>query len=118
MRRLKVSIAALGAALLLVGPMAGTSLPAESDAAEPTEPVTIEMTVTGLSCPFCVYGLEKRLKTLEGLETLEVDTETGEVMLVLEDGREVSEERIRELVNEAGFNVDRFTRAPWIPDVD
>ena len=33
--------------------------------------------VDGLSCPFCAYGLEKKLKKVEGVEKLEIKVDQG-----------------------------------------
>lgn len=78
-------------------------------------PERITLTVTGLSCPFCAYGLEKRLRTLEGLDSLSIDFKTGSVTFTVHDGSEAGDARLRQLVRDAGFEVIRIERSPLSP---
>ena len=32
------------------------------------------LTVDGLACPFCAYGLEKHISALDGIESIEIDS--------------------------------------------
>ena len=59
--------------------------------------------VDGLACPFCAYGLEKKLKKLEGVASIEINIEEATVELTLQPEAEVTEEAIREKVKAAGF---------------
>ena len=38
-----------------------------------------EVTVAGLGCPFCAYGLEKKLKEFKGVKKLKMNLESGDV---------------------------------------
>ena len=58
-----------------VGISFGMSLPAQAD----VQSLTVK--VDGLACPFCAYGLEKKLKKVEEVEKLNIDINTGEVVL-------------------------------------
>ena len=60
--------------------------------------------VDGIGCPFCAYGIEKRLKKIDGVAELSVLLEEGMIQLRLDEGATVSEERLREAVAEAGFD--------------
>lgn len=80
------------------------------------EPQKIEMTVLGLSCPFCAYGLEKKLRKVEGLTDLEIRFKTGRVVLEVKEGSEVTDERIRELVKEAGFEIEGAIERSPLPE--
>lgn len=71
--------------------------------------VTIE--VDGMACPFCAYGVEKKLKQLDGVEALHVQIDGGRVAIKLEEGATVTEEAIREAVADAGFSVRAITWA-------
>lgn len=72
------------------------------------EDVHYHIVVGGLSCPFCVYGVEKKLKNLEGVVDIESELETGEFFVKVEDGASLSEETIEELVSKAGFTLVSF----------
>ena len=78
-------------------------------------PQRVNVTVTGLSCPFCAYGLEKRLRRLEGLDSLRIEFQSGQVALYLRDGSKVSDQEIRRLVKDAGFEARKIERAPLPP---
>lgn len=84
---------------------------AQSLEAVPHEaPRQIEVTILGMSCPFCVYGIEQKMKSLEGVEALEVDLETGIATLTMEEGADVSNEELDRRVKKAGFEVAKITR--------
>ncbi len=70
----------------------------------------ITVRVDGLSCPFCAYGLEKKLKSLNGVEKLEIKINDGLVYLFLKEGAKLSEEEIQKKVKEAGFTPREITR--------
>ncbi len=42
--------------------------------------------VDGLACPFCAYGVEKQLMTIDGVETVETDIKTGTVTIDMRSG--------------------------------
>lgn len=63
----------------------------------------IKVNVDGLSCPFCAYGLEKKLKKMEGVTKIEIDVPNAFALLTIADGKSVSEELIRDKVKDAGF---------------
>ncbi len=66
--------------------------------------------VDGLACPFCVYGVEKQLNKLEGIERMDTDIQDGQLVLFMQEGATLSEQSIREAVNRAGFTLRSFTQ--------
>ena len=66
--------------LTAVALMAGMSLPAQAN----VKSLTVK--VDGLACPFCAYGLEKKLKKVEGVEKLNIDINAGEAVLKVKAG--------------------------------
>ena len=72
----------------------------------------IKVAVDGLSCPFCAYGLEKKLQKMEGVEKIEIDVENAFVLLTVEHGKTVYEEVIRERVKDAGFTAREIKEVP------
>lgn len=61
------------------------------------------MRVDGLACPFCAYGVEKKLKRLEGVRAVDVDLDRGLVTVEVADGVRLDEARIETLIRDAGF---------------
>lgn len=46
-------------------------------------PITYRLHVDGLSCPFCAYGLEKKLGEVEGVQSLETNIKDGTVTVTM-----------------------------------
>jgi len=109
----KLGRRSFAALLALTVGLALTPISAAAQEREATPEIAlrqIEVTILGMSCPFCAYGAEKKLKNLEGVEELEVVLETGLATLRLEEDADISNERLRETVKEAGFEVAKVTR--------
>lgn len=66
---------------------------------------TYSMRVDGLACPYCAYGIEKKLEQIEGVdaESIDVDLKAGVVRVTTTDDVELTEERMKELFHDAGF---------------
>jgi len=80
----------------------------------------VKIRVDGLSCPFCAYGLEKKLNDLDGVESINIDFEEGLVVLQVTDSENISEEEIRTKIEKAGFTPREivFSRKNEKPDKD
>lgn len=65
--------------------------------------------VDGLACPFCAYGIEKRLNKVDGVTDVQVDVGESLVRVTLEEGKTLSEERARQAVDEAGFTLRSYS---------
>jgi mercuric ion binding protein len=72
-------------------------------------PNVYELQVDGLACPFCVYGIEKKLSAIHGVERIEVDIKKGQVIVIMAEGVRLSEERARQAVTDAGFTLRAFS---------
>ncbi len=62
-----------------------------------------EMRVDGLACPFCAYGIEKKLKAIEGTDKITVDLDKGLVTVNVAEGVELTDEQMKKLFNDSGF---------------
>ncbi len=74
------------------------------------DPRQIEVTILGMSCPFCAYGVQQKLKRLDGVTELEVVLETGVATLRLEEDADIPTELLQKAVKDAGFEVAKITR--------
>ncbi|MFQ5526936.1 MAG: heavy-metal-associated domain-containing protein [Thermoanaerobaculia bacterium] len=86
--------AALVIAILLAGPAAGQVVRA-----------TVE--VQGMACPFCAFGVEKRLRKVEGVSTIEVAMAEGQATLEVREGESIDLAGIPGAVRRAGFTPGR-----------
>ena len=62
-----------------------------------------EVSVEGLSCPFCVFGLEDRLKELPGVKVVTIDLGAGRARFKVAPGTTVLPSAVRAAVRDAGF---------------
>ena len=65
--------------------------------------------VDGLACPFCAYGIEKRLNKVDGVTGVEVDIGKSTVRVTLQEGKTLSEVQARQAVDEAGFTLRSYS---------
>ena len=64
--------------------------------------------VDGLACPFCAYGIEKKLGAVDGVARVETDIATGTVLVTMAGEATLEEAAARRAVKEAGFSLRRF----------
>ena len=64
--------------------------------------------VDGMSCPFCVYGLEKQIKKIDGVSAVATNLERGEIVVSMKEGNSLERNSIDKAVSNAGFNVRSF----------
>lgn len=95
MKRLTI-IAGLFVALLVAG---GLSQPAQAQ--EKVENPDIVVGVNGLSCPFCAYGVERKLTELDAVDQILVGIKKGIVQLTVKEGATLSEKQIRQAIDVA-----------------
>ena len=70
------------------------------------------MQVDGLACPYCAYGVEKKLKGIEGVEKIDVDLEKGLVTVNVREGVALTEPQLVQLFKDAGFTYRSMTTKP------
>jgi len=87
--------------LLLAAPIASVS-------AQDASSATIR--VDGLSCPYCAYGLEKHLKKLAGVESVEIIMKSGKAIVRLKPDVQVDDAALKTAVKKAGFTARGITR--------
>jgi len=71
--------------------------------------------IDGLACPFCVFGVEKHLKKVNGVKKVQVNLEKGTAHLILKSGVKITEEEIQEAVTKAGFKASEITNIEEFP---
>ncbi len=71
-------------------------------------PQAYTLRVDGLACPFCAYGIEKKLSRIEGVKQIEIDIRTGTVTVIMVDGAILDEAMAGKAVKAAGFRLRGF----------
>ena len=74
------------------------------------KPLIYELAVDGLACPFCAYGIEKKLGAIAGVSGIEIDIDKGVVRVTMAEGARLREPAARKAVNSAGCTLRRFAR--------
>lgn len=70
----------------------------------------ISIEVKGLSCPFCVAGLEKKLKEIDSVDTVKVSLKKSLVRLQTKSGQSVSDAKLQSAIKDAGFTPGKIVR--------
>jgi len=71
--------------------------------------------VDGLACPFCAYGIEKKLNATKGVKAIEIDIDAGAVTVTMAAGGALSEAQARQIVKDSGFTLRSFQALPGPP---
>lgn len=71
-------------------------------------PPSYRLEVAGLACPFCAYGIEKKLNALEGVARVETNLKEGAVVVTMQEGATLDEATAKQAVKEAGFTLGGF----------
>ncbi len=67
-----------------------------------------KLRVDGLACPFCAYGVEKKLNAIKGVEGIGVDIASGTVTVTMAEGASLDEATAKQAVKDAGFTLRGF----------
>jgi len=73
------------------------------------ETYAVKVKVDGLACPFCAYGLEKKLKDYEGISDLKILVDEGYAVFRLPYGKTPHLAELKERVKKGGFTAKDIT---------
>jgi copper chaperone CopZ len=63
----------------------------------------LEIDINGLTCPFCVYSLEKELGKLSEVEEVLISLKSNKARLTLKEGAHIDSDTLQEVVLRAGY---------------
>ena len=61
--------------------------------------------VKGMVCDFCAQGLKKKFGEIDEVENIDVDLESGNVLIRLKAGKTISDAKVKKAVEENGLEV-------------
>jgi copper chaperone CopZ len=93
--RFQLRVTFVLAAILLAGTAAAT---------------TVEMTVNGLVCAFCAQGIDKTLRKEAATQDVLVSLEHRLVAVALKEGADITDEKLRKALTDAGYDVKEIKR--------
>jgi len=64
---------------------------------------SIAITVDGLACPFCAYGVEKKTKRLKGVKEIKILLNAGTVILKCAEDKSPAFADVRTAIKDSGF---------------
>jgi len=70
--------------------------------------LSYQLHVDGLACPFCAYGIEKKLGVIEGVQRVETNIKSGMVIVIMQDGVVLNEVMAKKAVKDAGFSLRKL----------
>lgn len=71
----------------------------------------ITVDAKGLVCDFCARALEKVFMKQDSVAGIDVNLDTGTILISLKDGKTMDDAVITKLVTDAGYNIGGITRA-------
>lgn len=71
---------------------------------------TYRLRVDGLACPFCAYGVEKKLNNSQGVEAIDIRINEGVVLVTVTENAGFDRARAERIVQEAGFTLSGFEK--------
>ncbi len=63
----------------------------------------LEIDIDGMTCPFCVYSLEKELGKLSEVKQILISLKSNKARLTLKEGAHIDSDTLREVVLEADY---------------
>ena len=115
-RNLAAGVAVLGVACGFPGAMQGQQRPEEPTTQEVLAPsevlagASVRLKVDGMVCPFCAYGLEKRLEEIASIDAVLIRISDGLVQIRTKEGQELTDEALSDAVRKSGFSLREIER--------
>lgn len=67
--------------------------------------------VYGLNCPYCAYGVQKKIEAIQGVKSVDVDLPKGLVTVRTADGVTLRPKEMSRVINAAGFTFHGMTES-------
>lgn len=103
------------AAALWLPPMAAIASPSATVPAAAEHSTYYQLQVDGLACPFCAYGIEKKLHAIKGVEAVQTDIASGSVYIRMTPGATLDEATANQAVQAAGFRLKGLKQTSAMP---
>jgi mercuric ion binding protein len=71
---------------------------------------SVRLKVNGMVCPFCAYGLEKRLGEIASVDAVLIRISDGLVQIRTKQDQELTDEVLEDAVKKSGFTLTEIER--------
>ena len=68
--------------------------------------------VEGMTCPSCAASVERNLKALPQVKSVDISLSKGSVAILLKDGTSLSQEQASKAIQSAGYKVKSVIEQP------
>lgn len=72
------------------------------------ERVHIKIEIKGMACPYCAFGMEKKLKEISGVNNVEIELKEGLAYISTLKAQQPTKESIQDIIINAGFTVGKI----------
>ncbi len=113
---LAAGVAALSVAFGIPGAMQGqerSEEPTTQEVLAPSEVLTgasVRLKIDGMVCPFCAYGLEKRLQEIASIDAVLIRISDGLVQIRTKENQELTDAALEDAVKKSGFSLTGIER--------
>jgi mercuric ion binding protein len=73
------------------------------------EILTADLRVNGMTCPFCAFGIEKKLRAVDGVQEVEILFDEGLLKLTLAPDNKATTRDLDSAVKDSGFKLSGLT---------
>jgi copper chaperone CopZ len=84
---------------------------ADSPVKEAESSNSIKANVEGMVCDFCAQGIKKLFKKREEVLDINIDLDSGTVLLNLKKGQDISDEELKKIITSNGISVISIDRS-------
>jgi len=70
----------------------------------------VSVIVKGMVCGFCAQGIEKKLKALSEVESVQVSLEKKFVKINFKEGQNITDQQINGILKDSGYDVEKIDR--------
>ncbi len=67
------------------------------------EITSAKVSVVGMACPFCAYGVEKKLKKVEGVGSIIINMQEGTAAMSAKNGASINVDQVPGAIRDSGF---------------
>lgn len=71
-----------------------------------------KLRIDGLACPFCAYGIEKKLGEIRGVANIDTDIASETVTVTMQAGQKLDKAAAEKAVKAAGFSLHGMQDVP------
>ncbi len=63
----------------------------------------VTVAIDGMACPFCAYGVEKKLKKVDGVASITINIKEGTAVLEAKEGESINVSQVPKAIKDSGF---------------